>query len=126
MLKYIHCDQAPKAIGAYHPAVQTGNLVFLSGQLGLEPSTGEMISQDFCLQTHQAFKNLRAVCQSAGGDLSNLVKVNVFLSDMANFSDFNTIMMEYFPDKKYPARSAIACLALPRNGLVEVEGILSL
>jgi reactive intermediate/imine deaminase len=126
MLKYIHCEQAPQAIGAYHPAVQTGNLVFLSGQLGLDPQTGVMVSQDFGAQTRQVFQNLNAVCQAAGGDLSKLVKVNVFLTDMANFTDFNAIMMEFFPEKNYPARSAIACLALPRQGLVEVEGIMSL
>jgi reactive intermediate/imine deaminase len=126
MLKYIHCAEAPKAIGAYHPAVQAGQLVFISGQLGLDPKTGAMISSDFGRQTHQVFKNLKAVCQAAGGDLTNLAKVNVFLTDMAYFAEFNQIMMGYFSEQHYPARSAIACLALPKNALVEVEGMMYL
>jgi len=126
MLKYINSEQAPKAIGAYHHAVQTGNLVFISGQLGLVPHSGEMATGGFEEQAHQVFKNLAMVCQDAGGSLLHLVKINVFLTDMSNFSSFNAVMMQYFPKQHYPARSAIACLALPRNALVEVEGIMSL
>ena len=126
MLKYINSPQAPTAIGAYHHAVQAGNLVFISGQLGLDPISGAMVDASFDAQTHQVFKNLALICQDAGGSLFQLAKLNVFLTDMANFPLFNTIMMSYFPAEFYPARSAIACLALPRNALVEVEGIMSL
>ena len=83
MRKYINSEEAPKAIGAYHHAVQTGNFVFLSGQLGLDSKSGKMVSDDFSEQAHQVFKNLRAVCRAAGGDLQHLVKINVFLVDMS-------------------------------------------
>lgn len=126
MPEYIHTEDAPKAIGAYNQAVKTGNLVFLSGQLGLDPKTGNMVSDQFGLQTHQVFKNLKAVCKASGGSLKNLVKVNVFLADMQYFPEFNQIMIEYFTDIPYPARSAVACLGLPRNALVEIEAVMSL
>jgi reactive intermediate/imine deaminase len=126
MSEVIFTDDAPKAIGAYHQAIRTGALVFLSGQIGLIPQTGEMVSSDFAEQTHQVFRNLKAVCKASGGDLYQLVKINVFLTDMNNFPMFNQIMLEYFSGNSYPARSTIACLGLPRNALVEVEGILVL
>lgn len=126
MPEYIHTEEAPKAIGAYNQAVKTGNLVFLSGQIGLDPKTGQMISESFSQQTHQVFKNLAAVCRAAGGDLKSLVKINVFLADMQYFPEFNEIMIKYFADIPYPARSAVTCLGLPRNALVEIEAVMSL
>ncbi len=126
MKKIFNSPYAPKAIGAYNQAVQAGNYIYLSGQIALDPETGLMRSQVFEEQVHQVFKNMRAVCQAAGGDLHDLVKLTVFLTDMVNFQSFNDIMMDYFLDIPYPARSAVACLALPKNALIEIEGILFL
>ena len=126
MSECIVTKHAPQAIGAYHQAIKTGNLVFLSGQIGLVPETGEMISANFEEQTHQAFKNLSSVCKASGGELSHLVKLSVFLTDMNNFPLLNQIMLNYFDEHTYPARSTIACLGLPRNALVEIDGILVL
>lgn len=124
MSDVVYTQDAPKPIGAYHQAIKVGGLVFLSGQIALHPQTGEMISRDFAEQTHQVFKNLGAVCEASGGDLKNLVKITVFLSDMSYFPIFNQIMLEYFPQEAYPARSAVACLGLPKNALIEIEGIM--
>ena len=126
MSEVVFTQHAPAPIGAYQQAIKAGNLVFLSGQIGLDPITGEMVSLDFSAQTHQVFKNLQAVCKASGGALGDLVKITVFLSDMSYFPIFNQIMLEYFPSHVYPARSAVACLGLPKNALVEIEGILVL
>ena len=122
----IHTDQAPVAIGAYNQAIQAGQMVFISGQIGLDPKTGSMRSAIFEEQAHQAFQNLRAVCQAASGDLHKLVKMTVFLSDMQYFQRFNEIMVDYFGDHPYPSRSVVACLGLPRNASIELEGIMFL
>ena len=126
MKKIIHTQLAPAAIGAYNQAIQAGPMVFISGQIPLDPKTGVLKSEVFEEQVHQVFQNLRAVCQAAGGDLNNLVKLNVFLTDMQNFAIFNEIMMAYFEGIDYPARSAIACSALPRQSKIEIEGIMYL
>lgn len=124
MKKIINTPLAPAAIGAYNQAIKVGTMVFLSGQIPLDPSTGILKSEVFEEQVHQVFKNLRSVCQAAGGDLQNIVKMNVFLVDMQNFATFNEIMMDYFEGIDYPARSAIACLALPRQAKIEIEAIM--
>lgn len=126
MKKKINTPLAPAAIGAYNQAIQVGSMVFLSGQIPLDPNTSTLTSEVFEEQVHQVFKNLRSVCQAAGGDLSNIVKMNVFLIDMQYFQIFNEIMMDYFEGIDYPARSAIACLGLPRQAKIEIEAIMHL
>ena len=118
----IHSDAAPKAVGTYSQAVKVGNTVYLSGQIGLDPVTGAMV-EGFEAQTHRAFQNLRAVCQAAGGDLSDIVKLGVFVTDLANFSRLNEIMGEYFT-APYPARAAVQAAALPKGALVEADGVM--
>ena len=121
--KVIHTQNAPQAVGTYSQAVQVGDLVFLSGQLGIDPVSGEL-QGDFEAQAHQAFRNLRAVCQAAGGDLKDIVRLGVFLTDMACFARFNQIMSEYFTEP-YPARAAVEVSGLPKGGLVEAEAIMA-
>ncbi|MBS1186128.1 MAG: reactive intermediate/imine deaminase [Burkholderiaceae bacterium] len=120
----IHTVQAPQAVGTYSQAIKAGNTVYLSGQLGISPDNGEL-QQGFPAQAHQMFCNLRAVCIAAGGDLSHVVRLGVYLTDMANFTALNQIMGEYF-DAPYPARSAIQVGGLPRSGLVEADCIMVL
>lgn len=118
----IQSPQAPQAVGPYSLAVQAGNMVFLSGQLGIDPTSNALL-EGFEAQTHQVFRNLRAVCQAAGSDLDEIVRLGVFLTDMTYFSRFNEIMSEYF-SAPYPARAAIQVAGLPRGGMVEAEAIL--
>ena len=118
----IHTHRAPQAVGTYSQAVRAGDMVFLSGQLGIDPASGNLLV-GFDAQAHQVFRNLQAVCQAAGGDLANIVRLGVFLTDMANFGRFNQIMCEYFSEP-YPARAAIQVAGLPKGGLVEADAIL--
>jgi reactive intermediate/imine deaminase len=120
----IHSDHAPKAIGAYSQAVKVGNTVYLSGQLGMDP-TSMNLADGFEAQAHQMFKNLRAVAQAAGGDLKDIVKLGVFVVDLSNFAKLNEIMGQYF-DAPYPARAAIQAAALPKGGLVEADAVMVL
>ncbi|WP_374347488.1 Rid family detoxifying hydrolase [Chitinimonas sp.] len=120
----IHSDHAPKAIGAYSQAVKVGNTVYLSGQLGLDPATMEL-AEGFEAQAHLMFKNLRAVAQAAGGDLKDIVKLGVFVVDLANFAKLNDIMGQYF-EAPYPARAAVQAAALPKGGLVEADAVMVL
>ena len=115
----IHTDKAPQAVGTYSQAVRAGDIVFLSGQLGLEASNGKLL-EGFEAQANQVFRNLKAVCQAAGGDLSDIVRLGVFLTDMTNFARFNQIMGEYFVEP-YPARAAVQVIGLPKGGVVEAE-----
>lgn len=121
----IHTDKAPKAIGTYSQAVKTGNTVYLSGQIPLIPETMELVGGGIRENIHQVFKNLRAVCQAAGGDLENIVKLNIFLTDLSNFPIVNEVMAEYF-QQPYPARAAIGVAALPKGCDVEMDGIMQL
>lgn len=121
----IHTEHAPAAIGAYSQAVKSGNTVYLSGQIPLVPETMEVVDGGFAEQTHQVFKNLKAVVEAAGGTLNDIVKINAYLTDLANFATFNEIMAEYF-DAPYPARAAVGVAALPKGVLVEAEGVLVL
>ena len=121
----IHSDNAPAAIGTYSQAVQTGNLVFLSGQIPLDPETMEFVSGDFEARARQVFDNLRAVATAAGGDLNGVVKLTIFLTDLANFAIVNSVMEEYF-DKPYPARAAVGVASLPKGADVEADAILAL
>lgn len=121
--KVINTDQAPAAIGTYSQAVATGGLVFLSGQIPLDPATMALVSDDVRTQTEQVFDNLAAVARAAGGSLANLVKVNVYLLDLDNFQIVNEVMSERF-NEPYPARAAIGVAALPREAAVEVEAVM--
>lgn len=116
---------APAAIGPYSQAVRTGLVVFTSGQIGLDPSTGELVSQDFEAQARRAFANLAAVAQAAGGSLANAVKFTLFLTDLGNFGKVNQIMSELVP-QPFPARSTVGVASLPKGALFEVEAILVL
>jgi len=125
MTKIIQTDKAPKAIGTYSQAVRAGDLVFLSGQIPLDPATGTLVSGDIEAEIRRVFDNLAAVAEAAGGSLANTVKLNVFLTDLAHFAKVNEIMATYFTGT-YPARAAIGVAALPRGARVEMECILSL
>lgn len=124
-MKKIHADLAPAAIGTYSQAIQTGNLVFISGQIPLDPVTGLLVTGSFENSVHQVFKNLRAVCEAAGGSLKDIVKLNVYVTDLKKFPELNKIMAEYFVEP-YPARAAVQVSALPKGAEVEMDGILSL
>lgn len=120
----IHTDNAPAAIGAYSQAVKIDNTVYLSGQIPLNPKTMELVD-GIGDQINQVFKNLGAVASAAGGGLNDVVKLNVYLKDLGNFSRVNEIMADYF-DKPYPARAAIGVAALPKNAEVEMDAIMVL
>jgi 2-iminobutanoate/2-iminopropanoate deaminase len=118
-------SDAPAAIGPYSQAVKTGLVVFLSGQIGLDPVTQQLAGEDFGAQVRQAFRNLDAVARAAGGTLANAVKLTLFLTDLSKFAQVNEIMSELVP-KPYPARSTIGVASLPRAAQFEVEAILVL
>jgi len=118
----IVASRAPKAIGPYSVAIQTERMVFCSGQVGLDPATGELIGPDVEAQTRQALTNLKNVLEAAGTNLENVVKTTVFLKDMADFAKMNAIYAEFFTSAP-PARSTIAVAGLPKNGQVEIEAM---
>ncbi|MBU0913995.1 MAG: RidA family protein [Gammaproteobacteria bacterium] len=119
----ISTDKAPAAIGTYSQAVKIGTTVYLSGQIPLVPATMQMVSENFAEQTQQVFENLAAVCQAAGGSLNDMVKVNIFLTDLSNFATVNEIMSKHF-SAPYPARAAVQVSALPRAAQVEIDGVM--
>ncbi|MBU1308200.1 RidA family protein [Rheinheimera muenzenbergensis] len=119
----IRTSDAPAAIGTYSQAVKIGTTVYLSGQIPLLPATMQMVSEDFAEQTHQVFKNLAAVCDAAGGSLNDMVKVNIFLTDLSQFASVNQIMSQYFAEP-YPARAAVQVSALPRGAQIEIDGVM--
>ena len=121
----ISTEKAPQAIGTYSQAVKTGSTVYLSGQIPLVPETMEMVEGDIKLQIHRVFQNLLAVANAAGGDLSDIVKLNVFLTDLSNFPHVNEVMAEYF-QQPYPARAAVGVAALPKDAEVEMDAIMEL
>lgn len=121
----IHADNAPSAIGPYSQAVRVGETVYLSGQIPLDPVTMELVAGDIAAQARRVFDNLRAVCQGAGGDLADIVKLTIYLVDLNHFARVNEIMSEYFREP-YPARAAIGVAALPRAAAIEMEAIVSL
>ena len=120
----IQTDQAPQAIGTYSQAVKHEGLVFLSGQIPLNPENMEMVSGGIEAQITQVFENLSAVCKAAGGSLDGILKLTVFLTDMGDFPHVNTIMGQYF-NAPYPARAAVGVAALPKGANVEMEAILA-
>ena len=121
----INTPSAPKAIGPYSQAVKSGSLVFISGQIPLDPKTMELVGEDVVRQTHQVFKNLSAIAKASGGNLIDIVKMTIYLTNLDNFSKINEIMASYFQEP-YPARATIEVSALPKAALVEVEAILAL
>ena len=120
----IHTNGAPQAIGTYSQAVKVGDTVYLSGQIGLDPEKMEMV-EGIEAQVHRVFKNLKAVAEASGGSLADVVKLNVFLTDLANFALVNTIMAEYYTQPN-PARAAVGVASLPRGALVEADGVIEL
>jgi reactive intermediate/imine deaminase len=121
----ISTDKAPAAIGTYSQAVKVGNTVYISGQIPLDPTTMEVCSQDFAAQATQVFENLKAVAEASGGTLADAVKLNISMTDLANFPTINEIMATYI-DEPYPARAAVGVAALPKAVQVEIEAILYL
>jgi reactive intermediate/imine deaminase len=121
----ISTTDAPAAIGTYSQAVRSGNLVFLSGQIPLDPATMEVVDGGIEEQVRRVFDNLEAVCRAAGGSLADLVKLNVFLTDMGDFPVVNEVMSAYFREP-YPARAAVGVAALPRGVAVEMEAVMAL
>ena len=121
----VSTQNAPAALGPYSQAVRAGNTVYLSGQIPLDPATGELVSGGFEAQVHQSFRNLKAVVEAAGGHLGQVVRLGLFLTDLAQFATVNTIMAEYF-QAPYPARSTIQVAALPKGAPFEVEATLVL
>ncbi len=120
----VHTDAAPQAIGTYSQAVRCGETVYLSGQIGLDPATMQMVD-GIDAQIRRVFDNLKAVAAAAGGSLDDCVKVNVYLTDLGHFAKVNEIMATYFREP-YPARAAIGVASLPRNALVEVDAVMHL
>jgi reactive intermediate/imine deaminase len=122
MKTIISTNMAPAAIGTYSQAVQVGGTVFLSGQIGLDPATMQLVD-GIEAQINQVFRNIAAVCQAAGGTMADIVKLNVFLTDLAHFPKVNEIMGQYF-QQPYPARAAVGVAALPRGALVEADAVM--
>ena len=121
----IHSDRAPAAIGPYSQATRTGNLVFFSGQIPLDPATGELVGGDIAAQTRRAFDNLKAVCEAAGGSCDDIQRLGLYLTDLSQFAAVNAVMAEYF-SAPFPARSTIEVSGLPKGVAFEVDAILVL
>lgn len=122
MRQIISTPNAPQAIGTYSQAIRTGDTVYLSGQIGLDPSSMQMV-EGIEAQVHRVFSNLKAVAEASGGSLEHVVKLNVFLTDLGYFALVNTIMAEYF-SQPYPARAAVGVASLPRGALVEADAVM--
>ncbi|MDV6318486.1 RidA family protein [Chromohalobacter sp. HP20-39] len=119
----INTEQAPAAIGPYSQAIKAGNTVYMSGQIPLDPGTMELVAEGFEAQTRQVFTNLQAVCHEAAGSLQDIVKLNIYLTDLSNFAVVNQIMEEYF-QAPYPARAAVGVKELPKGSQVEAEAVM--
>lgn len=119
----IQTEHAPAAIGPYSQAVRMGGTVFLSGQIPLDPATGELVAGDISAQTRRAFDNLKAVCEAAGGTLDQVARLGLYVTDLGDFAAVNSVMAEYFSNP-YPARSTIEVSALPKGAAFEVDAIL--
>lgn len=119
----VFTDKAPKAIGPYSQAVRAGDTVYLSGQIPLDPKTGELVSGDFNLEARRVFDNLKAVAEAAGDGLQDVVRVTIYLTDLGHFPKVNEVMAEYFKEP-YPARVTIGVAALPRGARVEIDAVM--
>ena len=120
MKKVINTNQAPAAIGPYNQAIKVGNLVYTSGQIPINPATGNFVEGGIKEQTRQSLTNIKAILEEAGLSMNNVVKTTVFLADMNDFADMNSVYAEFFSEP-YPARSAVAVKTLPKGALVEIE-----
>jgi reactive intermediate/imine deaminase len=123
--KAIHSDNAPAAIGTYSQAIQTANLVFMSGQIPLVPSSMEVVDGDFEARARQVFNNLSAVAEAAGGSLDQIVKLTIYLTNLDNFAAVNSVMTEFFTEP-FPARAALGVSSLPKGVDIEAEAVLAL
>jgi reactive intermediate/imine deaminase len=121
----IQTEAAPQAIGTYSQAVKVGNIVYLSGQIPLVPETMELVTGDMEVQIRRVFENLRVVAEAAGGNLAQIVKVTIYLTDLGHFPLVNTVMADYF-QPPYPARAAVGVAALPKGASVEMDAIVHL
>ncbi|MCP3671786.1 MAG: RidA family protein [Gammaproteobacteria bacterium] len=121
----ISTNHAPQAIGTYSQAVKSGNRVYMSGQIPLVPESMEMVEGGIEAQIRRVFDNLQAVARAAGGDLEDVIKLNVYLTDLSNFPLVNQVMPEYFSEP-YPARAAVGVAALPKDAAVEMDGVMEL
>jgi reactive intermediate/imine deaminase len=121
----VHSDDAPSAIGSYSQAIRSGQFVFLSGQIPLNPVTMEIVEGDFEARARRVFDNLKAVAVQAGGNLDSIVKLTIYLTDLNNFASVNAVMADYFHEP-YPARAALGVASLPKGADIEAEAILSL
>ena len=120
MKKMISTPKAPAAIGPYSQAIQVGNLIYTSGQIPIDPATGQLVEGGVKEQTRQSLSNIQAILQEAGLTMTSVVKTTVFMADMADFAEMNSVYAEFFTEP-YPARSAVAVKTLPKNALVEIE-----
>jgi 2-iminobutanoate/2-iminopropanoate deaminase len=120
MKKVISTPKAPAAIGPYSQAIQVGNLIYTSGQIPIDPATGQLVEGGVKEQTRQSLNNIQAILQEAGLTMASVVKTTVFMADMADFAEMNSVYAEFFTEP-YPARSAVAVKTLPKNALVEIE-----
>ncbi|HEY3858225.1 MAG TPA: RidA family protein [Gammaproteobacteria bacterium] len=119
----VFTDQAPKAIGPYSQAVRAGNTVYLSGQIPLDPNSGELVKADIATETRRVFDNLKAVSEAAGGGLKDVVRVTIYLTDLGDFVKVNEVMAGYFQEP-YPARATLGVAALPRGARVEIDAVM--
>jgi reactive intermediate/imine deaminase len=124
-LNAVTSDRAPAAIGPYSQAIRAGNTVYLSGQIPLDPASGELVTGDIEAQTVRVFENLKAVAEAAGGSLRQAVKINIYLTDLSHFTTVNAVMARYV-EQPYPARATLGVAALPRGAAVEADAILVL
>lgn len=120
--KAIHSEQAPQAIGPYSQAIRCDNTLYLSGQIPLDPNTMELVEGDIQTQAKRVFDNLQAILQAAGADLNRVVKLNIYLTDLAQFAQVNDIMQEVF-DQPYPARATLGVKALPKGAQIEMDAV---
>ena len=125
MKTIISTDQAPAAIGTYSQAVKHGNTVYVSGQIPIDPATGEIVSEDFDAQARQVFKNLAAIAEASGGSLADALKLGIFLTDLGQFATVNKVMAEFVPEP-FPARAAVEVSALPKGVQVEADAVLAI
>jgi len=122
MKKAVSTEKAPKAIGPYSQAIRAGDFLFVSGQLPIDPATGQMAAGDAAAQAGQSLANIRAILDAAGMEMSNIVKTNVFLKDMGDFAKVNEVYAGFF-EGEYPARAAVEVARLPKDALVEIEAV---
>ena len=122
MKEIIFTEKAPKPIGPYSQAIKIGNSLFISGQIPVDPKSGELVEGDIRAQTHQVLKNIKAIVEAAGGTLNNVIKVTVYLDDMDDFAEMNEVYSQYFSESK-PARTTIEVSRLPKNVKIEIEAI---